>query len=176
MCGIHCVSHGNHTETGSNTRSPPYCHLCAGSLTPTNMQLATLTALALSCLCVILAQDVTVPTGDPSIVFDGTWVPQDNGGHEFTTTTGSSASLSFIGELIERGQSLGNPLVTLPTCFLLSQVHRSPGTPPLIPSVPSRASLWTARQALSSTRQKGPCQALRLFSLCSSPRTDCCRA
>ncbi|KZP33958.1 hypothetical protein FIBSPDRAFT_772869 [Athelia psychrophila] len=77
------------------------------------MLLASLTLIALACLRSVYAQqDVTVPTADPRIVFDGTWVPQDNGGHEFTTTAGSSASLSFIGTQIS-WHATSNPLGAL---------------------------------------------------------------
>lgn len=42
-------------------------------------------------------QDVTITTQDPRMHFQGTWVVQDSGGHEFTATIGSSVSLIFPG-------------------------------------------------------------------------------
>lgn len=49
-------------------------------------------------ILVVLAQDVTIVTQDPRMHFDGTWVVQDQGGHQFTTTIGSSVWLEFPGE------------------------------------------------------------------------------
>ncbi|KIM83635.1 hypothetical protein PILCRDRAFT_819276 [Piloderma croceum F 1598] len=48
----------------------------------------------------VLSQNVTVTTQDPSMHFDGTWVVQDSGGHEYTTTIGSSVSLDFTGTAV----------------------------------------------------------------------------
>jgi len=45
----------------------------------------------------VLSQNVTVITQDPSMHFDGTWVVQDSGGHEYTATIGSSVYLNFTG-------------------------------------------------------------------------------
>jgi hypothetical protein len=47
----------------------------------------------------VFAQNVTITTQDSRMHYDGTWVVQDLGGHEFTTTVGSSVSLAFQGEL-----------------------------------------------------------------------------
>ena len=44
-----------------------------------------------------LAQNVTVTTQDPRMHFDGPWIVQDSGGHEFTTTIGSSVAVTFPG-------------------------------------------------------------------------------
>jgi len=46
----------------------------------------------------VFAQNVTVATQDPRMLFDGSWVAQDSGGYEYTTTIGSSVSLTFSGK------------------------------------------------------------------------------
>ena len=53
-------------------------------------------------LLLVHTQNVTVTTQDPRMHFDGTWVVQDSGGHEFTTTLGSSVSLTFPGKVLYR--------------------------------------------------------------------------
>ena len=42
----------------------------------------------------VFAQNVTVATQDSRMLFDGTWVAQDSGGYEYTTTIGSSVIVS----------------------------------------------------------------------------------
>ena len=51
----------------------------------------------LSFTILAFAQNVTVTTQDSRMIFDGAWVVQDSGGHEFTTKIGSSVSLTFQG-------------------------------------------------------------------------------
>jgi hypothetical protein len=45
----------------------------------------------------VRAANVTVGSRDPQIVYTGTWVDQDNGGHQFTGQHNASAAFTFQG-------------------------------------------------------------------------------
>ena len=48
---------------------------------------------------IVAAQSTNVTARDPRITYVGDWVDQDNGGHEFTGSVGSSFSFTFQGML-----------------------------------------------------------------------------
>ena len=48
---------------------------------------------------IVAAQTTNVTARDPRITYVGDWVDQDNGGHEFTGSVGSSFSFTFQGVL-----------------------------------------------------------------------------
>jgi hypothetical protein len=46
------------------------------------------------------ASNVTVDSLNSTLVYTGQWVPQDNGGHEFTRDPNASVSLTFQGSFL----------------------------------------------------------------------------
>jgi hypothetical protein len=69
--------------------------LCLASSDPAMRKY--LVAVLLSCVVFVRAVNHTVGSRDPRITYTGTWLDQDNGGHQMTGAPDAAASFSFTG-------------------------------------------------------------------------------